>query len=56
MKWNKFIQNYNDLTSLVFYHCKKILVTGIDKDYHFNDDDFLSIHIYLNMLLGGVLK
>ena len=20
MKWNKFIQNYNDLTSLVFYH------------------------------------
>lgn len=36
--------------------CKKILVTRIDKDYHFSDDDFLSIHIYLNMLLGGVLK
>lgn len=36
--------------------CKKILVTGIDKDHHFGDDDFLSIHIYLNMLLGGVLK
>lgn len=36
--------------------CKKILVTGIDKDHHFGDDDFLSIHIYLNMLLGGILK
>lgn len=36
--------------------CKKILVTGINKDHHFSDDDFLSIHIYLNMLLGGILK
>lgn len=36
--------------------CKKILVTGIDKHYHFNNNDFLACHIYLNMLLGGVLK
>nr|DAX67530.1 MAG TPA: hypothetical protein [Caudoviricetes sp.] len=36
--------------------CKKILVTGIDKDHHFGDDDFLSIHIYLNMLLGLIIK
>jgi len=36
--------------------CKKILVTGVDKYYHFNNNDFLACHIYLNMLLGGVLK
>lgn len=36
--------------------CKKILVTGIDKHYHFNNNDFLACHIYLNMLLGGILK
>lgn len=39
-----FIQKFNEFQK------------GIDKDHHFGDDDFLSIHIYLNMLLGGVLK
>lgn len=47
MKWNKFIQNYNDLTSLVFYHLY---------DMTDNENQKLTIFKFKNLLKTSSIK